>query len=168
VYEAIRQLYDQGFDVHHTLIGDGEDRRKILSLIKALGLDHITSCLGSQPHEVVLNHYRQADLFVLGCEIAPNGDRDGIPNVFLECMAMGVPVISTRVSAIPEVIQDGKTGLLVSPGRPGEMARAMARMLTDKELKDRIVTDAQRYIVRDFDNKKLINHLADLFRSAGL
>jgi glycosyltransferase involved in cell wall biosynthesis len=168
VYRAIRQLYDQGFDVHHTLIGDGEDRRKILSLIKALGLDHITSCLGSQPHEVVLNHYRQADLFVLGCEIAPNGDRDGIPNVFLECMAMGVPVVSTRVSAIPEVIKDGKTGLLVPPGRPGEMARAMARMLTDKELKNRIVTDAQRYIASDFNNKKLINHLADLFRSAGL
>ena len=168
VYRAIRQLYDQGFDIHHTLIGDGEDRRKILSLIKALGIDHITTWLGTQPHEVVLSHYRQTDLFVLGCEIASNGDRDGIPNVFLECMAMGVPVVSTRISAIPEVIQHGKTGLLVSPDRPEEMAQAMVRMLTDNELKKRIVNAARHGVARDFNNKELIKDLADLFRSEGL
>ena len=80
------------------------------------------SCNGSgtQPHHVVLDHYRRADLFVLGCEVAANGDRDGIPNVLVESMAMGVPVVSTRVSAIPELVVDGETGLVVAPGqRPG-------------------------------------------------
>jgi glycosyltransferase involved in cell wall biosynthesis len=168
VYKALRQVVDQGFDIRHVLIGDGEDRQQILSLIKDLGLDHITTWLGTQPHEVVLNNYRQADLFVLGCEVASNGDRDGIPNVFLECMAMGVPVVSTKVSAIPELIQNKKTGLLVPPGSPTEMAQAMIRMLADNELKNRIAAEAQRCIVRDFNNKELIKDLAELFKSEGL
>lgn len=168
VYRALRLVYDKGFDIRHVLIGDGEDRQQILSLIKDLGLDHITTWLGTQPHEVVLDHYRQADLFVLGCEVASNGDRDGIPNVFLECMAMGVPVVSTKVSAIPELIQNSKTGLLVAPGSPTEMAQAMIRLLTDKDLAHRIAREAQRCVVNDFDNKQLIHKLADVYRSIGL
>jgi glycosyltransferase involved in cell wall biosynthesis len=168
VYRALRQVVDQGFDIRHVLIGDGEERQQILSLIKDLELDHITTWLGAQPHEVVLNQYRQADLFVLGCEVASNGDRDGIPNVFLECMAMGVPVVSTKVSAISELIQDGKTGLLVSPGRPEEMAQAMIRLLTDKDLAHRVTRAAQHCVVNDFNNKKLIHKLVDVYRSAGL
>jgi glycosyltransferase involved in cell wall biosynthesis len=168
VYRALRLVYDKGFDIRHVLIGDGEDRQQILSLIKELGLDHITTWLGTQPHEVVLDHYRQADLFVLGCEVASNGDRDGIPNVFLECMAMGVPVVSTKVSAIPELIQNSKTGLLVAPGSPTEMAQAMIRLLTDKDLAHRIAREAQRCVVNDFDNKQLIHKLADVYRSIGL
>jgi len=164
VYRAIRHLADQGFPVRHTLIGDGEDRREILSMIKKLGLNDITQWIGTQPHHVVLDHYRRADLFVLGCEVASNGDRDGIPNVFLESMAMGVPVVATRVSAIPELVEDGRTGLLVSPGKPVEMADAMARLLTDADLRQRIIAAAKHRIKRDFDNKVLIRDLAEIYR----
>ncbi|UCD33873.1 MAG: glycosyltransferase family 4 protein [Desulfobacterales bacterium] len=166
VYRALRQVHDQGFAIRHVLIGDGEDRQQVLSLIKDLGLNQITTWLGTQPHEVVLNHYRQADLFVLGCEVASNGDRDGIPNVFLECMAMGVPVVSTKVSAIPELIQNEKTGLLVPPGSPEEMAQAMVRLLTDSDLRKNIITSAKQRVLKDFDNKKLIGDLAKLFDSS--
>ncbi len=168
VYRALQHLKNLGIPFHHTLIGDGEDRQKILSLIKDLGLNSIATWLKTQPHEVVLKHYRRADLFVLGCEVAPDGDRDGIPNVFLECMAMGVPIVTTRVSAIPELIEDPQTGLLVAPRRPEPMARAMLKLLTDMDLRKRIITAAGDRVKYHFDNKALINDLADLFKAQGL
>ncbi|MGD9079584.1 MAG: glycosyltransferase, partial [Desulfobacterales bacterium] len=124
VYRALKVMKDQGIAFKHTLIGDGEDRRTILSNIKDLGLTAHTRWLGTQPHEVVLDYYKRAHLFVLGCEVAPNGDRDGIPNVLFESMAMGVPVVATHLSAIPELVETEKTGLLVDPGSPEKMAEA--------------------------------------------
>jgi len=168
VYRALCHLKNQGVAFHHTLIGDGEDREETLSLIKKLGLGPDTTWLGTLPHEVVLEHYRRADLFVLGCEIASNGDRDGIPNVFLECMAMGVPVVATRVSAITELIEDEISGLLVLPGEPENMARAMHRLLTEKSLRRKIITVARNRVVQNFDNRILISDLARLFQAAGL
>lgn len=168
VYRALRHLCDQGIALHHTLIGDGDDRVRVLSLIKELGLSGVTSWLGTQPHRIVLDHYRHADLFVLGCEVAPNGDRDGIPNVFLESMAMGVPVVATKVSAIPEVLENEKTGLLVPPGQPEKMARAMVRLLTDTDLRKRVIPEARKRVIREFDNKALIGDLAFLYRKSGL
>jgi len=168
VYRALRLMRDQGTAFRHTLIGDGEDRKKILGLIGELGLGDSARWLGTRPHEVVLEHYRRADLFVLGCEVAPNGDRDGIPNVLLECMAMGVPVVTTRVSAIPELVEDGETGLLVPPGDPAEMARAMARLLKDPDFRAQIIGAARKRVAAEFDNRTLIERLADRFRSMGL
>ena len=101
---------------------------------------------------------------MLGCEIASNGDRDGIPNVIIESMAMQVPVVATRISAIPEVIEDGKTGLLVPPGRPEKMAQAMARLLTDMNLRNQVVTSARKLVMHQFDNKILIQDLAAIYR----
>jgi glycosyltransferase involved in cell wall biosynthesis len=124
--------------------------------------------LGTQPHEKVLDQYRKADLFVLGCEVAKNGDRDGIPNVFLESMAMGVPVLATRVSAIPELVEDGRTGVLVEPGQSEAMAEGMARLLFDLNLRNRVITGARQKVRDDFDNRKLIINLAALFEQADL
>ena len=101
-------------------------------------------------------------------EVASNGDRDGIPNVFLECMAMGVPIVATRVSAIPELIADQKTGLLVPARRPEAMARAMSRLLSDSDLRRRIIASARTYVAENFNNKILINDLAGLFKARGL
>jgi glycosyltransferase involved in cell wall biosynthesis len=114
---------------------------------------------------VVLKHYKQAHLFVLGCEVAANGDRDGIPNVLLESMAMGVPVVATDISAIPELVETEKTGILVSPGQPRQLAEAMIRMLTDTELRSRVIPAARQRVLQDFDNKVLIRKLAAIYRN---
>ena len=168
VLRAVAILKDRGLALEHTLIGDGEDRNAVLADIRRLGLSRTCRWLGTQPHHVVLDHYRQADLFALGCEIAPNGDRDGIPNVLAESMAMGVPVVATRVSAIPEIVEDAKTGLLVPPGRPTPMADAMQRLLTDADLRARIVPAAREKIAAEFDNVRLIDDLARLFAEQGV
>ena len=168
VLKALKQLSDRKIPLTYTLIGDGDDREKILALIKALGLTSTTRWLGTQPHHVVLEHYQKADLFVLGCEVASNGDRDGIPNVLLESMAMGVPVVVTDVSAIPELVEDGKTGLLVPPGHPRKLAEAMLRLLTDMHLRNRITAAARQRVATDFDNRQLIRDLAEVYRKEGV
>ena len=168
VLKALKQLIDRKIPIEYTLIGDGDDREKILALIKTLGLTSTTRWLGTQPHHVVLKHYQKADLFVLGCEVASNGDRDGIPNVLLESMAMGVPVVVTDISAIPELVEDGKTGLLVPPGRPLKLADAMLRLLTDLHLRNRIIAAASQRVTTDFDNRQLIQDLAEVYRKEGI
>jgi glycosyltransferase involved in cell wall biosynthesis len=168
VYRALKILKDKGITFRHTLIGDGEDREKILAVIKDLGLTAHTRWLGTQPHEVVRDYYKRAHLFVLGCEVAPNGDRDGIPNVLFESMAMGVPVVATRLSAIPELVETEKTGLLVAPGQPQQLAEAMLKMLTDEALRARVIPAARQRVLQDFDNRVLVKELAAIFIKAGV
>ncbi len=163
---ALRGLLDRGVEFRHTLIGDGDERARVLRLTKDLGLTHCCRWQGTLPHERVLDHYRRADLFVLGCEIAEDGDRDGIPNVLMESMAMGVPVVTTRVSAIPELVEDGVSGLLVEPREPDALADAVWRMLSDPELRRRVIANGRRKIETDFDNRRLIEKLASLMRAA--
>lgn len=169
VLKAVRALLDRGLDVRYTLIGTGDDEKKIRALIRELRLESVTRLLGTRPHDVVIDEFRKADLFLLGCEVAGNGDRDGIPNVFLESMAMGVPVVATTVSAIPELVEDGVTGLAVPPGEPGRMADAAQRLLTDGALRERVVAKGRERVAEGFDNRRLIRGLADVYRTrAGL
>jgi len=168
VLRALKLLTDRGLSINHVLIGDGDDRDRILALVSALGLTSVSRWLGTQPHHEVLEHYRNADLFVLGCEVASNGDRDGIPNVLLESMAMRVPVVATAISAIPELVENGITGLLVPPRQPDRLAEAMQRMLTDQELRNRVIPAARQTVAKGFDNRRLILDLAEVYRSEGI
>jgi glycosyltransferase involved in cell wall biosynthesis len=168
IYQALRILCDQGVCLRHTHIGGGEDREKIIALIQQLDLGPVTELLGTQPHHVVLEHYQNADLFVLGCQVAPNGDRDGIPNVLAESMAMGLPVVATHISGIPELVENERTGLLVAPGQPDTLAAAIRRMLTDGELRHRVIAAGKQRVVKGFDNRRLIRELAEIYRNEGL
>ncbi len=168
VYHALRLLKDRGLNFHHTLIGDGDDREQITHLISQLNLTDCVTLAGTLPHHQVLDHFRQSDLFVLGCRIAVTGDRDGIPNVCVESMAMGVPVVATHVSAIPELIQSEQHGLLVTPNNPPALARAMQRLLTDMDLRRRVIVAAQKRVIAHFDNQRLIEQMADLFKGVGI
>ena len=166
VYQALGILKDQGLEFEHTLIGEGDDRPEIEELIQSLELTENTRLLGAQPHGVVLEHYRRADVFVLGCRLMPNGDRDGIPNVLLESMAMGVPVVATRISGIPELVENEVSGLLAPPENPAELAAAIKRVLTDKDLRAAIIPRSRMKIRAEFDNTRLVTGLAELFRQA--
>ena len=166
VLRAVKHLKDRGVRLVYTLIGDGQDREKILGLIRQLELEPVCRWLGVLPHDRVIEHYRRADLFVLGCEVAADGDRDGIPNVLFESMAMGVPVVATSVSAISELVEPGRTGRLAPPGKPEELAAAMYELLTDADLRRRIIPAARQRVLRDFDHRALVGSLADIHRTA--
>ena len=128
VLRAVKHLKDRGVRMVYTLIGDGQDREKILGLIRQLELEPVCRWLGVLPHDRVIEHYRRADLFVLGCEVAADGDRDGIPNVLFESMAMGVPVVATGISAIPELSGIGSHRSSGSPGKAGGACGRHARV----------------------------------------
>jgi glycosyltransferase involved in cell wall biosynthesis len=83
-------------------------------------------------------------------------------------MAVGLPVVATHISGIPELVEHDRTGLLVSPGHPDKLAEAMLRMLTDVELRNRVRVEGKKRVVRKFDNRQLIRELADIYRLEGL
>ncbi|BHH84398.1 glycosyltransferase [Desulforhopalus sp. 52FAK] len=164
IYKALALLKQKGINFSHTLIGDGDDREEIVQLIETLDLGACCQWLGTKTHEEVLKNFRNSDLFVLGCEIAPNGDRDGIPNVLVESLAMGIPALSTHISAIPEILINEKTGLTVPPKDPEIMAQAIERMLTDFQLRDRLIKGGKEHVAAHFNNKQLIGDLAKIFK----
>jgi glycosyltransferase involved in cell wall biosynthesis len=168
ILHALADLRRQGIDFRYVLIGTGDEEKKIRSLIRELNLDPVTELTGSLPHEQVLEHFRNADLFVLGCRVAATGDRDGVPNVLVESMAMGVPVVGTTISALPELITHEETGLLVPPEDAGALGAAILRMLTDAELRARVIPAARKKVEQDFDNRVLIRKLGQIYKSFGI
>ncbi|MFH1465695.1 MAG: glycosyltransferase [Pseudomonadota bacterium] len=84
--------------------------------------------------EVAATYAAGVDLFALACQVAPDGDRDGVPVALMEAMARGVPVVSTTVGGIPELIEDGRTGLLVPPRDPAALRAAIGRLAADPAL----------------------------------
>jgi glycosyltransferase involved in cell wall biosynthesis len=95
--------------------------------------------------------------------VMENGDRDGIPNVLVEAMASGLPVVSTRISGIPELIEDGIDGILVEPGDPEAVADAIVTVLSDGGLRERLGAAARCKVERVFDLRVNTAKLAVLF-----
>ena len=165
ILEALSVLAGEGFPFRYILIGDGDDREAITDKIHALGLADRVTLPGTLAHEQVLEFFQQADCFVLGCRIAKSGDRDGIPNVLAESMALGVPVVGTRVSGIPELVEHEVTGMLVDANSPQEFAQTLKRIVTDQALRQRIIPAARERVSQVFDNKQLIEVLVALYRN---
>jgi colanic acid/amylovoran biosynthesis glycosyltransferase len=111
---AAGELARSGADFDLKIVGDGPLRDDLVRLRGELGLEASVHFLGSLPHEAVRREIADCDLFVLACRPAPNGDMDGIPVVLMEAMAAGRPVVSTRISGIPELVGP-EVGLLVHP-----------------------------------------------------
>lgn len=165
LYLALSLLKKKGLQFEHTLIGDGDDREKILAFIDELDLQDRCRCLGTRTHTEVLDQFRQSDLFVLACRIAKSGDRDGIPNVLVESLAMGVPALSTNVSAIPEILKHGETGYTIEPENPQLMAESIEKMLLDDNLRNRISIQGREWAQNEFDNRRWVRNLADIFQA---
>lgn len=163
ILQALALLRDQGVQFHYTLIGDGDDRDTILTRMVDLGLQDCCRWRGTLPHDQVIREFERADLFALGCEIGPDGDRDGIPNVLVESLAMGLPVVTTSVSALPEIIRDNDTGLLAEPGDAAAMANNMRRLLTDEPLRRRVIDRGHAHVRSGFNNRRLIKDLATIY-----
>jgi glycosyltransferase involved in cell wall biosynthesis len=164
LYRALRILKDKKIPFSHTLIGDGDDKDKILQLISDLKLEADCQCLGTRTHREVLRQFEESDLFVLGCEIAANGDRDGIPNVLVESLAMGVPGLSTTVSAIPEILIHKESGITVAPSNPEIMAQQIETILTNRALRKKIIQGGLKHTSEHFNNRSLVATLGDIFR----
>lgn len=157
---ACRILKDREYDFTCHIVGDGPQRSELRGLIEQLSLEDTVHLRGVLPHEEVIENYRQATLFVLPCIKSKDGDMDGIPNVLPEAMAMQVPVVSTDISGIPELVHDQVNGLLAPPGDDDALAAAMARLLDDSALRERLGQNGRQSIVDTFDVNQNVRQFA--------
>ena len=160
---ACRILGDRGVSFALDIAGDGPLRAELMALVEASGLGPQVRFRGPLAHDQVPRWLRGLDLFVLACKKDRNGDTDGIPVVLMEAMLAGVPVISTRISGIPELIEDGRTGLLADPDNPGQLARRIARLLDDDALGTELRQNALAKVQGEFELSKNVARLAELF-----
>jgi glycosyltransferase involved in cell wall biosynthesis len=145
-------------------VGGGPDLPALRRRAASLGIAERIAWHGAQPHAAVLTALRQADLFVLPSRVAANGDRDGLPNVLMEAQSQGLPVLATRLTAIPELILDGETGLLVPPEDPGVLADALRRLIGDPELRDTMGQAGALRVRARFDCEPWLGRLAARFK----
>lgn len=149
-------------------VGGGELIDRLQSQATRLGLDGRVVWHGSQPQEFVLELYRSSDAFMLPCRVADDGDRDGLPNVFMEAMSQALPCLSTPVSGVPEIIIDGETGMLVAPDDAKALAGALEKLISDPELRDALGHQGEARVRAQFDHRSGIERLLELFDHAGV
>lgn len=143
-------------------IGGGGELERLKSETARLGLADRVTWLGPKPQEAVTPYYASADLFVLASRVTENGDRDGIPNVLMEAQASALACIATTAGAIPELIRDGETGILVPPGDPAALADAMAAAIADPARRRILGLEARALIRSRFRAEPGLDTLADL------
>ncbi len=159
---ACRLLIDQGYDFTCCIVGEGPLRPDLEQAIRELALADQVELLGAQPHERVVELYQQATIMTLPCIVGQDGDRDGIPNVLVESLYMGVPIVSTTVSGIPELITSEVNGLLVPPNDSVALAAALGCLLDDPALCDRLARAGRQMVLEQFEMRQNVTHLIDL------
>jgi colanic acid/amylovoran biosynthesis glycosyltransferase len=164
--EAVRLLRDRGVALRVVLVGDGELRPELSSRIARDGLGGLVELRGALPHEAIPGVLAGATAMVLPSVTARDGQMEGIPVALMEAMAMGVPVISTRLSGIPELVRDGEGGLLVPEKDPRALALAMERLVRDPALAERLAEGARRAVELDFDRARNVARLEALLSGA--
>jgi len=127
-------------------VGAGELSDQLKAQAAALGIAPRCTWHGAQPQKVVFAALARADLFVLASKKAADGDQDGLPNVLMEAAHQGLAIVSTRAAAIGEFITDSDNGLLVAPGAPDEFATALARLVSDPDLRRRLANRASETV----------------------
>lgn len=130
---------------------------------ESLGIADRIVWKGALTQERVLEEYRAADLFVLASRVARDGDRDGLPNVLAEAQSQGLACIATRVSAIPELVRDGVTGVLVEENDPAALARAIEALIADPARRRALAAAGQARVRAEFVLERNLDRLAERF-----
>jgi glycosyltransferase involved in cell wall biosynthesis len=164
--DACAELDRRGVDFEALIVGQDDKHGDVVrDRIQARGLADRVALPGPMGQADLLAQYRRASALAMPCRVLEN-DRDGIPNVLVEAMAAGAPVVATAVSGIPELIAHEENGLLIPPDDPQALADALLRLHGDRALAER-VTAAGRATVRErFDGDRLARRLAELFDEA--
>lgn len=153
---VIKQMPD--FDL--TIVGSGPLNDHLHQLVHDLKLEEYIQFKGDQSDFQLMHYYENAEMFILPCIIAENGDRDGIPVAIMEAMAMELPVISTTVSGIPELVEDGVSGILVSQKDEKAIANAIIKLHKDKKLRLEMGENGRKIIENKYnivsESEKLI------------
>ncbi len=161
---SARILKDSGVDFQVTIAGSGIRGVWLKTLCQRLGLNRTVSFPGYVTHDKVSDLYYQSDMFVMPSIIHRTGERDGIPNVIMEALLHKLPVIATGVSGIGEVIIDGETGLLIEPGNPEALAKAIIIMTKDREAALKMAARGHDRVLRQFDPQTNHANVLELYK----
>ena len=159
---ACARLREKGIGFQCAIVGEGPLRAELSAEIARHGLEHHVRLLGSMTHADLARFYHEADIFALAPQIIANGDRDGIPNVIVEAMASGVPVVSTAVSGIPEVVRNAVTGLLVPSESPALLAEALCQLIGNPSIGVRMAKAARALLETELDCLETTKRLKEL------
>lgn len=164
--EACLLLRAAGRGFECVVVGDGEERGALERQIAAADLRAEVTLAGARSHRDTLDLLGSAEVCALPCVVAPDGDRDGLPTVLLEALALGVPVVSTAVSGVPEIVDDGESGLVVPPADPAALAAALERVLGSPSLRARLAAAGRVRAEREFDLRANVASLRELFAAS--
>lgn len=160
---ACHLLKQRGQSFTCIIVGDGEQRAELETCITEYGMQGDITLVGAMTQADVIALLRRATVFTLPCIVGRDGNRDGLPTVLLEAMALGVPVVSTRVTGIPEIIDDRQTGLLVEERDAEGLATALAELLQSPALRQQCSSGAQEKVTRQFNAAKNVKQLNACF-----
>ena len=149
--EALKLFHNEGYSFHCNIIGDGPLKSSLQNQISKLGLEQSVSLLGSKKSDEIPGYLEQADIFVLACSRDNIEGHDGIPLVFMEAMALGVPVIGTELSGIPELIQHGETGLCAKVDDPVSIKNNLVFFIENPEKMAKIRSSARELVESEFN-----------------
>lgn len=162
--EAAGHLRRRGLDVPVAIGGTGVLEEELGAQIEQEGLAGQVTMLGPLAHGDVADLMASGTVFAAPFVIADDGDREGLPTVVLEAMAIGIPVVSTPVTGVPEAIIDGETGLLVPEGDSVALAEAIEALLSDADLRDRLTRGARALVEQRFTLPRQAIEMAGLRR----
>jgi colanic acid/amylovoran biosynthesis glycosyltransferase len=164
--EACAALRQWGFDFHCEIIGKGPLEEELKAQIVQLKLENYITLTGFVAPNDMKARYLTGDVLVAPCVVAANGDVDGLPNVCLEAMDCGLPVISTTISGIPEGVAPGQNGWLITPNDAPALADAMCQAMTTADMPAMRLA-SHRMISEKFDVKKNVQHIKRLWECVG-
>ena len=145
------------------IVGEGDQKKKLKRLVKKYSLGKRVVFKGALPHREVQHELARCHLFVIACKTARNGDQEGIPNVLMEAMASGRPVISTYHSGIPELVENKQTGYLVPERSPTKLAKMISHVLSQRNEWVEIVSRARAKVEKNHDINKQRAKLEELY-----
>ncbi|MGF1522584.1 MAG: glycosyltransferase family 4 protein [Leptolyngbyaceae cyanobacterium] len=158
LFEALAQLRERYPDLRLTVVGDGQERPEIEASAQRLNLGQMVDFVGYKSQAEVRSYLQQTDIFILP------SFAEGVPVVLMEAMAAGVPVLTTRIAGVPELVVHGESGWLVPPGDQQSLADSLAMLVEDADLRQRLGEAGRAQVASDFNVETEAKKLADIFR----
>jgi colanic acid/amylovoran biosynthesis glycosyltransferase len=161
--KACQLLKERMPDFRWLVVGSGPDREMLEQMIKEYGVEDVFQLLGSRCEREVQKLMQDADLFVMSSIVLPDGRKEGIPVSLMEAMAVALPTVATRISGIPELVEDNVTGRLVPERDPEALAKAILDLRNNPDKAKRLARAGRQRVVEQFTIAENASRLLALF-----
>ena len=161
---AMKEVVKEFPEVQYIIVGSGPQSAELKKLTKSLGLENNVRFLGAVNERTLMAEFSKAAVFILPCVKAKNGDMDGIPVSLMEAMYLQIPVVSTNISGIPELIENGKEGFLVEPENVEQLVNAIKILLQDEDMRTKMGRRGRKKIEEKFNIHKEVEKLEKVWK----